>query len=581
MWKAAAGQNVKAGGSKPPIAARPVLAPPSGDDEWETDPDFVNDVSEKEQRWGAKTVEGSGHVGSVSLSKLREEVCKDDAGQKKAAYEAGPKASEGYGGKFGVLTDRKDKSAVGWEHHEAVDKHASQKDYAKGFGGKYGVQEDRVDKSAVGWDHKESLQQHESQKDYAKGFGGKYGVQADRVDKSAVGYEYKETLQQHESQKDYAKGFGGKYGVQADRVDKSAVGYEYKENLQKHESQTDYAKGFGGKYGVQTDRVDKSAKGWSEHTKPELHQSQTDHKKGFGGKFGVEADRVDKSAKGWEDKETVAPHPSQVDHKKGFGGKFGVETGRVDKSAVGYGDADGKAVGTNYERTRPEVGGSEGARNLKARFENLAQSADEEDRKRAEEERAKRLAREKREKEEAKKSAAAAAPAPASPARNDHVEDTEQMYEDVQHHVHTPAADDDGELYQEAGTAPHQEPEDDGELYQDAAGVAVPSPAAALHQQPDEDFYQEVDADTRRVEEFEENLYASADDAAVTGDSRGTGDAPMAVALYDYQAADDDEISFDPGDVITNLEFIDEGWWKGTCHGRHGLFPANYVDMNS
>lgn len=32
-----------------------------GSDDWETDPDFVNDVSEKEQRWGAKTVKGSGH----------------------------------------------------------------------------------------------------------------------------------------------------------------------------------------------------------------------------------------------------------------------------------------------------------------------------------------------------------------------------------------------------------------------------------------------------------------------------------------------------------------------------------------
>ena len=36
-------------------------------------------------------------------------------------------------------------------------------DYSKGFGGKFGVQQDRVDKSAVGWDHQENLQKHESQ----------------------------------------------------------------------------------------------------------------------------------------------------------------------------------------------------------------------------------------------------------------------------------------------------------------------------------------------------------------------------------------------------------------------------------
>ena len=24
---------------------------------------------------------------------------------------------------------------------------------------------------------------------------------------------------------------------------------------------------------------------------------------------------------------------------------------------------------------------------------------------------------------------------------------------------------------------------------------------------------------------------------------------------------------------------IDEGWWKGSCHGKSGLFPANYVEL--
>jgi len=37
-------------------------------------------------------------------------------------------------------------------------------DYTKGFGGKFGVQTDRQDKSAVGWDHQEKVQLHESQK---------------------------------------------------------------------------------------------------------------------------------------------------------------------------------------------------------------------------------------------------------------------------------------------------------------------------------------------------------------------------------------------------------------------------------
>ena len=37
-------------------------------------------------------------------------------------------------------------------------------DYKTGFGGEYGVQADRVDKSAVGWEHVEKVEKHESQK---------------------------------------------------------------------------------------------------------------------------------------------------------------------------------------------------------------------------------------------------------------------------------------------------------------------------------------------------------------------------------------------------------------------------------
>ncbi|XP_069773591.1 drebrin-like protein B isoform X2 [Narcine bancroftii] len=53
-------------------------------------------------------------------------------------------------------------------------------------------------------------------------------------------------------------------------------------------------------------------------------------------------------------------------------------------------------------------------------------------------------------------------------------------------------------------------------------------------------------------------------------------------ALYDYQAADDTEISFDPDDIITNIEQIDEGWWRGyAADGTYGMFPANYVELLS
>ena len=37
-------------------------------------------------------------------------------------------------------------------------------DYKTGFGGKFGVQNDHMDKSAMGWDHIEKVEKHVSQK---------------------------------------------------------------------------------------------------------------------------------------------------------------------------------------------------------------------------------------------------------------------------------------------------------------------------------------------------------------------------------------------------------------------------------
>ncbi|KAJ4295808.1 actin binding protein [Collariella sp. IMI 366227] len=53
-----------------------------------------------------------------------------------------------------------------------------------------------------------------------------------------------------------------------------------------------------------------------------------------------------------------------------------------------------------------------------------------------------------------------------------------------------------------------------------------------------------------------------------------------ATAQFDYEAAEDNELSFPEGATITNLEFPDEDWWFGHYQGASGLFPANYVEVN-
>uniref|UniRef100_A0A8C5HP15 SH3 domain-containing protein n=1 Tax=Gouania willdenowi TaxID=441366 RepID=A0A8C5HP15_GOUWI len=441
MWKAAAGQSVK-------------VAVDDGGDDWETDPDFENDVSEKEQRWGAKTVAGSGHQEHINIKQLRETVSSEHTNLKQKELDLMPKASHGYGGKFGVQQDRMDKSAVGHDYQSKLSKHCSQTDTSKGFGGKFGVQEDRVDQSAVGFEYAGKTDKHASQKDYAAGFGGRYGVQSDRVDQSAVGFDYQGKTEKHESQKDYTKGFGGKFGIESDKVDKSAVGFEYQGKTEKHESQKDYTKGFGGKFGIESDKVDKSAVGFEYQGKTEKHESQKDYSKGFGGKFGVQNDRMDKSAGTFED---------------------------LDKPS------------SSYQKTKPVEAEGSSTGSIKARFENIAKQKEEEDRKRAEEERARRQAKEQQEQEE--------------------------MRRKVETQAVSDAAAENGENVYEV--------------------------------EPQEDLYQNPEDTT----------------------------SPTARLLFLLFSAGDDEISFDPDDIITNIEMIDEGWWRGVCRGAYGLFPANYVEV--
>ncbi|XP_042196598.1 rho guanine nucleotide exchange factor 6 isoform X2 [Callorhinchus milii] len=48
-------------------------------------------------------------------------------------------------------------------------------------------------------------------------------------------------------------------------------------------------------------------------------------------------------------------------------------------------------------------------------------------------------------------------------------------------------------------------------------------------------------------------------------------------ARFQFKQTNEDELSFSKGDIVYVTRVEDGGWWEGTCKGKTGWFPSNYV----
>ncbi|KAG0321865.1 hypothetical protein BGZ97_010019, partial [Linnemannia gamsii] len=95
------------------------------------------------------------------------------------------------------------------------------------------------------------------------------------------------------------------------------------------------------------------------------------------------------------------------------------------------------------------------------------------------------------------------------------------------------------------------------------------------HHDAHDDHHQGLEAE-QEAYAAPSGLDASAPAAAAVGVDQG----PSAIALYDYEAGEPNEISFKEGETIAAIDFVTEDWWSGkNAVGATGLFPANYVEI--
>ena len=63
----------------------------------------------------------------------------------------------------------------------------------------------------------------------------------------------------------------------------------------------------------------------------------------------------------------------------------------------------------------------------------------------------------------------------------------------------------------------------------------------------------------------------------------GTAEQTRLRALFDYEAASEEELSFPEGAIVELLQTddngIDDGWWEGRYQGKVGVFPSIVVEV--
>ncbi|XP_055007379.1 rho guanine nucleotide exchange factor 7a isoform X1 [Boleophthalmus pectinirostris] len=59
--------------------------------------------------------------------------------------------------------------------------------------------------------------------------------------------------------------------------------------------------------------------------------------------------------------------------------------------------------------------------------------------------------------------------------------------------------------------------------------------------------------------------------------SENSGQQLLVKARFNFQQTNEDELTFNKGDIINVTRQEEGGWWEGTLNGKTGWFPSNYV----
>jgi len=516
-------------------------------DDWETDPDFVRDMDEMDQRWGSKRT-----VGSINMNELIDQVRKDHK----------------------ILREKLD--------------HPSQRDHSEGFGGKFGVQRDRKDASAHDYDYLEKLSKHTSQE---------------------ISREVITSTSLSGGVEDAKRSFLEKTEKTIQKKRSSPIGTNYSDDRSSADFRTSDSN-LRAKASPKVEETSANRRIITEETSTSSAKRSPEKSAEI---FKSIQEKIDAFKKEFDDVQSRVAKKSDIS-------KVIKKTTNLEKSNnseyVSRFESKSPSTGSqpfsNFSASREELPKSS-IKSLSEKFETLCREDGEDFRRRTEAKRKEffnqiksqvretrreldgfdsidndeaydKIERKLREKTEKSSPAATKqfspsptfAPSPSSRPSSRVSDDSQFGKAKVYTRRETTQEEFVSKIVKENDKIVENETKRNVQKSSSVHGSSDEDEPTSIRSLNEKLKSSPVQRTESPVDKMKREI------PIVTPEIKGAG--LMARTLFDYQATEDDELSFDVDDLITNIEKIDSGWYMGTItykDGRKckGLFPANYVKL--